>query len=217
MPLERQLLTDAELWWQADFLPAPVAQHWYALLQQQVNWQQLPIRMFGRVLLQPRLLCWYGDASYTYSKLTLPATPWPAWLLPLKQQVEQAVGASFNGVLLNYYRDGQDSMGWHSDDEPELGRDPLIVSVSLGATAFYAETQTAAVEARIIVNRGQFVGDGRAHAASLAACVTENGARSGRADQPDVSSNYCYAIALCQCLTHFIDDTLPVAQYRLPE
>jgi alkylated DNA repair dioxygenase AlkB len=90
--------------------------------------------MFGRVLLQPRLLCWYGDASYTYSKLTLPATPWPAWLLPLKQQVEQAVGASFNGVLLNYYRDGQDSMGWHSDDEPELGRDPLIASVSLGAT-----------------------------------------------------------------------------------
>jgi alkylated DNA repair dioxygenase AlkB len=114
MPLDRQLLTDAELWWQADFLPAPVVQHWYALLQ-------------------PRLLCWYGEASYTYSKLTLPATPWPAWLLPLKQQVEQAVGASFNGVLLNYYRDGQDSMGWHSDDEPELGRDPLIASVSLGA------------------------------------------------------------------------------------
>ena len=132
MPLERQLLTDAELWWQADFLPAPVAQHWYALLQHQVNWQQLPIRMFGRVVLQPRLLCWYGEASYTYSKLTLPATPWPAWLLPLKQQVEQAVGASFNGVLLNYYRDGQDSMGWHSDDEPELGRDPLIASLSLG-------------------------------------------------------------------------------------
>jgi Alkylated DNA repair protein len=134
MPLERQLLPDAELDWQADFLSPDEADRWYQCLLQRVAWQQLPIRMFGQVHLQPRLICWYGEASYTYSHLTLPVTAWPDWFLPLKQKVEQAVGARFNGVLLNYYRNGQDSMGWHSDDEPELGENPLIASLSLGAT-----------------------------------------------------------------------------------
>ena len=78
--------------------------------------------MFGRVPLQPRLLCWYGDASYTYSKLTLPATPWPVWLLPFKQQVDKAVGARFQTAYCSIIIvTDKIPMGWHSDDEPELG------------------------------------------------------------------------------------------------
>jgi alkylated DNA repair dioxygenase AlkB len=83
----------------------------------------------------PRLSAWYGDAGavYTYSGLRLEPLPWTPVLLEIKQATERLSGTRFNSVLLNLYRDGQDSMGWHSDDEPELGPEPVIASVSLGA------------------------------------------------------------------------------------
>jgi alkylated DNA repair dioxygenase AlkB len=86
--------------------------------------------------LQPRLTAWYGDATarYSYSGLDLTPQPWTPALLALRTQVEQATGVTFNSVLLNLYRTGQDSMGWHADDEPELGPEPVIASISLGAT-----------------------------------------------------------------------------------
>ncbi|GAB3827463.1 alpha-ketoglutarate-dependent dioxygenase AlkB family protein [Hymenobacter jeollabukensis] len=101
-----------------------------------IHWRHEPITLFGKPVLQPRLTAWHGDAgaSYRYSGLQLQPAPWTPALQALRQRVEAASGAHFNSVLLNLYRHGQDSMGWHADDEPELGPAPVIASVSLGAT-----------------------------------------------------------------------------------
>lgn len=125
---------DLALWPQ--WLSVSVADQWLTRLTEQTPWQQPQVRIFGRHVAVPRLVAWYGDAeaSYRYSGLTHQPLPWTPLLAQIRAQVEQAAGQSLNGVLLNYYRDGQDSMGWHSDDEPELGVNPLIASLNLGGT-----------------------------------------------------------------------------------
>ncbi|UOQ73516.1 alpha-ketoglutarate-dependent dioxygenase AlkB family protein [Hymenobacter cellulosilyticus] len=117
------------------FLAAPHEQALLTELTASVAWRQEPIRLFGKEVLQPRLTAWYGDAGaqYSYSGLTWQPLPWTPPLQQLREQVEAACGTSFNSVLLNLYRNGQDSMGWHADNEPELGPAPVIASVSLGA------------------------------------------------------------------------------------
>lgn len=109
------------------------------LLRQLTNspdWQQHRLRLFGRECLTPRLCAWYGDADarYGYSGQTLEPLPWPDPLAALRVRLESALGIAFNSVLANLYRDGADSMGWHSDDEASLGPQPVIASLSLGAT-----------------------------------------------------------------------------------
>lgn len=98
-------------------------------------WEVHRIRMFGRVVDSPRLSAWIGDedAAYRYSGTRFAPHPWTPTLLALRDRVAVACGASFNSVLANLYRDGADRMGWHSDDEAELGTAPVIASVSLGA------------------------------------------------------------------------------------
>ena len=127
-------LADAELRWQPQWLQARIADQWLAELLAQTAWQQPQVLLHGRQYRVPRLVAWYGDAgvSYSYSGLRHSALSWTPLLAKIRAQVERAAGQSLNGVLLNYYRDGQDSMGWHSDDEPELGANPLIASLSLG-------------------------------------------------------------------------------------
>lgn len=129
-------LPDAELQLHAPWLDLATADQWLAALITQTPWQQPQVQIYGRQLPVPRLVAWYGDAeaSYRYSGLTHQPLPWTPLLAQIRAQVEQAVGQSLNGVLLNYYRDGQDSMGWHSDDEAELGANPLIASLNLGGT-----------------------------------------------------------------------------------
>ena len=92
--------------------------------------------MFGKKLPVPRLSAWYGDPGsvYSYSNIRLDPKPWFAALTDVRVKVETLSGSTFNSVLLNLYRNGNDSMGWHSDDEPELGARPTIASLSLGAT-----------------------------------------------------------------------------------
>lgn len=99
-----------------------------------VPWRSEIINLWGKEYQQPRVAAWFGDegARYTYSGLSLEPLPWTALLSTLRSRVEALAGASFNSVLLNYYRDHRDSMGMHSDDEAELGRNPIIASVSLG-------------------------------------------------------------------------------------
>ena len=130
------LLPQADLLFDPNFLPESEASTLRAQLTAEVAWEQRAIRMFGRELPQPRLTAWHGDpaARYTYSGLTWEPRPWTPALLDLRQRIRAATGARFNSVLLNYYRDGRDSMGWHADDEPELGPSPVIASLSLGAT-----------------------------------------------------------------------------------
>ncbi|MEM7209109.1 MAG: alpha-ketoglutarate-dependent dioxygenase AlkB [Pseudomonadota bacterium] len=102
----------------------------------ETDWQSRTIRLWGREYQQPRLIAWSADkgVTYRYSGVTLPVAPWTSNLLALKSLVEGVADASFNSVLLNYYRDEKDSMGMHSDDEPELGEQPVIASLSFGET-----------------------------------------------------------------------------------
>ena len=105
-------------------------------LVEETPWRQETITLWGKQHLQPRLSAWYGDAGsdYTYSGVVLRPEPWTATLARIKSDVENAAGCRFNSVLLNFYRDENDSVGWHSDAEPELGQFPVIASLSLGET-----------------------------------------------------------------------------------
>ncbi|WP_428977327.1 alpha-ketoglutarate-dependent dioxygenase AlkB family protein [Thalassotalea euphylliae] len=111
------------------------AQQLFEQLYQELAWRQDDIFVYGRQITIPRLQAWYGDnqQAYTYSGLTLNALPWTSTLAQVKQAVEAYSGCSFNSCLANLYRDGNDSVSWHSDDEAELGINPVIASVSLGA------------------------------------------------------------------------------------
>ncbi len=126
----------AEIWWVPDFLSGEEADHYESQLRDSLQWEQGQVRMFGKWVLEPRLTAWYGDpgASYTYAGKQQKPLPWNPGLYDLKLRIESQCGISFNSVLANYYRSGQDSMGWHSDDEPELGKHPVIASLNLGAT-----------------------------------------------------------------------------------
>jgi alkylated DNA repair dioxygenase AlkB len=106
----------------------------FARLLHETRWREESVFVYGKRHLQPRLTAWYGDASYTYSGLRLEPLPWTALLLEIRAAVEAACGQRFNSVLLNRYRNERDSMGMHSDDEAELGNDPVIASLSYGAT-----------------------------------------------------------------------------------
>lgn len=105
-----------------------------AQLIAETAWKAETITLWGKQHLQPRLTAWQGEKAYTYSGLTLTPTPFSPLVLAIRHAVELASGRRFNSVLLNYYRDGRDSMGMHSDDEAELGPEPAIASVSYGAT-----------------------------------------------------------------------------------
>jgi alkylated DNA repair dioxygenase AlkB len=100
----------------------------------EIAWREEDVVVWGRKFPQPRLIAWYGDpgASYTYSGVRHDPLPWTDLLREIRSSVERASATQFNSVLLNYYRHERDSMGLHSDDEPELGREPVIASVSLG-------------------------------------------------------------------------------------
>lgn len=105
------------------------------LLIENTDWRREDITIFGKTHPQPRLVAWHGDegASYTYSGIRHEPQPWTQELQRLRDIVQSVTGSSFNSVLLNYYRDHNDSMGLHADDEPELGPEPVIASLSLGA------------------------------------------------------------------------------------
>jgi alkylated DNA repair dioxygenase AlkB len=106
-------------------------------LKHDITWIQDHIKLFGKVRPTPRLVAWYGDqhCTYTYSGVVNTPLAWTPTLLTIKDRIEQLLHpAKFNCVLLNFYRDGHDKMGWHSDDEKELGPNPNIASVSFGAT-----------------------------------------------------------------------------------
>jgi alkylated DNA repair dioxygenase AlkB len=104
-------------------------------LRRETPWKSESIRIAGKLIPVPRLTAWVGDpeAVYTYSGVRNEPSPWTPRLADLRERASAAASASLNSVLLNYYRNGRDSMGWHADDERELGRNPVIASLSLGA------------------------------------------------------------------------------------
>lgn len=125
---------ELELW--PDFLSAAEQPALFANLAQSLPWRQREIMMFGRAVLEPRETAWVGDpgAVYTYSGRVNEPAPWPDALHALRVRVSERAGEAFNCVLCNLYRDGNDSMGLHSDAERELGKNPVIGSLSLGST-----------------------------------------------------------------------------------
>ena len=111
----------------------PDADGLLARLTTEIAWEQHEITLFGRTVPTPRLTAWMGDAAYVYSGVRNEPAPWPPVLLRLRDRLSVELGVELNSCLANLYRDGSDSMGYHSDDEPELGPEPTIASVSLGA------------------------------------------------------------------------------------
>ena len=112
------------------------SQELFVQLCDEVGWKQETIKMFGNEIDIPRLTAWYGDPdrSYTYSGIALKPMAWTPILNGLRREVERLATSQFNSVLLNLYRNGDDGVSWHADDEPDLGHEPVIGSVSLGAS-----------------------------------------------------------------------------------
>lgn len=133
---ERLRIPGADVVYHRRFLPASGAGDMLRRLIERIPWRRDNIVLWGRSVPQPRLTAWYGDPgrSYTYSGLTLDPLPWTDDLDLLRAMAEGVADARFNSVLLNYYRDHNDSVELHSDDEPELGATPTIASISLGET-----------------------------------------------------------------------------------
>ncbi len=128
------LIPQGELIFYPNCFSKSEADNFFRVFRDKIQWEQKHIRIFGKKHPQARLTAWYADEgkSYTYSNLKWEPLPWIAELSQIKKEVEKVAQNSFNSVLLNLYRNGSDSMGWHSDDEPELGKNPLIASVSFG-------------------------------------------------------------------------------------
>ena len=106
----------------------------FNLLKKDIEWKQDLIQMYGKSYPLPRLTAWYGDKNkrYTYSGITMKPLSWTRELLKIRRKLEVFSQQEFNSVLLNYYRSGNDSVSWHSDDEEELGKHPIIGSLSFG-------------------------------------------------------------------------------------
>ncbi len=143
MPLTPLPLTGADLAFDPHWLDGDQAQTLFDELRKAVPWETHRIRLFGREVDSPRLSCWIGDpdAVYTYSGTRFVPRPWPDVLRPVRERLSLELGVDFNSALANLYCDGSDSMGWHSDSETELGPQPTIASVSLGATRRFALKQ----------------------------------------------------------------------------
>ncbi|MEW5676260.1 alpha-ketoglutarate-dependent dioxygenase AlkB [Flavobacterium enshiense] len=128
-------LKDAEIVYYPDFFTEQEANAFFEKLLTETPWQQDPITIFGKKHLQPRLTALFGnnEKPYSYSGITMQPHPYTELLLQIKSKVEHELNYNFTSVLLNLYRDGKDSNGWHADNEKELGRNPIIASVSFGA------------------------------------------------------------------------------------
>ncbi|MGA0447106.1 MAG: alpha-ketoglutarate-dependent dioxygenase AlkB family protein [Pseudohongiellaceae bacterium] len=128
-------LDDSEIQYVANAFTAREADRLFQSLLDVIPWRTATLTIAGQKRPLPRLQCWMADQgrSYSYSGLKLSPHPWNPDVLRIKARLEQLCEHSFNSVLLNYYRDGSDSVSWHADDETELGPNPIVASVSLGA------------------------------------------------------------------------------------
>lgn len=138
-PSQNCLPKGGEVFYWPDFFTKEESVFFYNALLNGIEWQQDEIKLFGKIHDVPRLTALYGNADkpYTYSGITMQPKAWLPELLEIKKKIETVARVDFTTVLLNLYRNGQDSMGWHSDDEKELGLNPVIASVSFGASRIF--------------------------------------------------------------------------------
>jgi len=132
-------IPNGELLYVRHFLDTNQSDRYLNLLLQSVPWKQESMHLYGKRVQFPRLTAWYGDpnTSYAFSGITLHPDAFTPTLLEIKHRVDILAGVKFNSVLLNRYRNGNDSISWHADDEKELGRNPVIASLNLGATRVF--------------------------------------------------------------------------------
>lgn len=132
-------LPDAEIFYFSNFYETPKADSIFRELLNETHWQEDEITVFGKSYKQPRLTALYAENEkpYSYSNITMHPKPFTSLLKEIKLEMEKISGNIFTTVLLNLYRDGSDSNGWHSDDEKELGKNPAIASLSLGAERMF--------------------------------------------------------------------------------
>lgn len=128
--------TDGEVIFYPNVFSIQESDRLFADLDSNIKWKKDTIHIYGKKIPLPRLTAWYGDEgkSYIYSGIEHHPEPWTPTLKLIKSKAEEISEVTFNSVLLNLYRHGQDSVSWHSDDEPELGENPIIASISLGGT-----------------------------------------------------------------------------------
>lgn len=132
-------LPDSEIWYYPSFFNLGKADQYFKVLRKDTPWQQDDIKVFGKTYAQPRLTALYASntKSYSYSNITMYPKPFTPTLLEIKEAIEAEAGTCFTTCLLNLYRDGKDSNGWHSDDEKELGENPVIASITLGQERYF--------------------------------------------------------------------------------
>ena len=125
---------DGELYWIESFLTREGADRYFTCFLRTLDWQHEELTIYGKTTRVPRKICWYGDpgAVYCYSGVRHEPLGWTPELAELRNLLEAYCDCTFNSVLGNLYHDGEDSMGWHADKEPELGQNPTIASLSLG-------------------------------------------------------------------------------------
>jgi alkylated DNA repair dioxygenase AlkB len=147
-------LPDAEIIYYPDFFKKKAADGFFEKLKTEIPWQQDDITVFGKTFQQPRLTALFGNEGkpYSYSNIVMQPHPWNSLLMFIKNEIEEVCAENFTTVLLNYYRDGKDSNGWHADDEKELGRNPVIASVSFGAERSFHLQHNTIKEQKLKIN-----------------------------------------------------------------
>lgn len=137
------------------------ARQFFTRFKENISWTQHSIHIFGKNIPEPRLSAFYADngVSYTYSRIKRTGLSWTDDLLFIKSAIENRTKQSFNSCLLNYYRSGKDSMGWHSDNEPELGLLPVVASLSLGSDRVFQikSKLTPSIKGKIILENGSLL------------------------------------------------------------
>ncbi len=165
--MNKRVLIEDKLIYFTDVYSSDVSREYFQSLKETIEWGRDEIMMFGKRTKVPRLTSWYADPNvkYSYSGLELIPRPWTPELIELKSLAEKLSNHSFNSVLLNYYRGGADSMGWHSDDEKELGTNPIIASITFGyprrfllreRTDFNNKKEIELEDGSVLVMRGDF-------------------------------------------------------------
>lgn len=147
-------IPDADIEYYPGFFEHNQANELFEKLKNEIPWQQDNITLFGKTHPQPRLTALFGNEgkSYSYSNIVMKPNPWNPLLLFIKNEIEEICEENFTTVLLNYYRNGKDSNGWHADNEKELGRNPVIASVSFGAERYFHLQHNTIKEQKLKIN-----------------------------------------------------------------
>ncbi|WP_224489175.1 alpha-ketoglutarate-dependent dioxygenase AlkB family protein [Robertkochia flava] len=154
-------MPEAEVWYAPGFFSAAESNIFFKRLLEEIQWRSDRVRVFGKWYDQPRLTALYAsnDHAYTYSGLTLHPQRYTPLLQEIRQRVENHTHCSFSSCLLNLYRNGSDSNGWHADDEKELGRNPLIASVSFGQdrSFHFRHKKDKSLKKKIVLENGSML------------------------------------------------------------